>query len=100
MNKRNKMNKIIRVLGRKGNTTIPFAIRMNTGFKPQDVISFEVKDRDTLIIHKEKICDRCNGNRTKPKEASLLDVINSLTDSEQKAVFRYLAKRLSDKEDF
>ena len=82
------MNKIIRVLGRKGNTTIPFAIRMKTGFKPQDVISFEVKDRDTLIIHKEKICDRCNGNRTK------------LTDSEQKAVFRYLAKRLSDKEDF
>ena len=55
------MNKIIRVLGRKGNTTIPFAIRMKTGFKPQDVISFEVKDRDTLIIHKEKICDRCNG---------------------------------------
>ena len=96
----NKINKIIRVLGRKGNTTIPFAIRMKTGFKPQDVISFEVKDRDTLIIHKEKICDRCNGNRTKPKEASLLDVINSLTDSEQKAVFRYLAKRLSDKEDF
>ena len=51
---------------------------MKTGFKPQDVISFEVKNRDTLIIHKEKICDRCNGNRTKPKEASLLDVINSL----------------------
>ena len=60
-----KMNKIIRVLGRKGNTTIPFAIRMKTGFKPQDVISFEVKNRDTLIIHKEKICDRCNGTNMK-----------------------------------
>lgn len=28
------MNKIIRVLGRKGNTTIPFDIRMKSGFKP------------------------------------------------------------------
>ena len=42
------MNKIIRVLGRKGNTTIPFAIRMKAGFNPQDVISFEVKDRDII----------------------------------------------------
>ena len=43
------MNKIIRVLGRKGNTTIPFDIRMKSGFKPKDVISYEVKDRDTWI---------------------------------------------------
>ncbi len=59
------MNKIIRVLGRKGNTTIPFAIRMKTGFKPQDVISFEVKDRDKIkwqvssilrILKNEKFC--------------------------------------------
>lgn len=51
------MNKIIRVLGRKGNTTIPFAIRMKTGFKPQDVISF---DEGFLVdgFTDEKLIDR------------------------------------------
>ena len=34
------MNKIFRVLGRKGNTTVPFAIRIKSRFKPGDVISY------------------------------------------------------------
>lgn len=94
------MNKIFRVLGRKGNTTVPFAIRIKSRFKPGDVISYEIKDADTLILHREKVCDHCTDVREKPKEASLLDVINSLSASEQKAVLRYLANRISSGEDF
>ena len=89
------MNKIFRVLGRKGNTTVPFAIRIKSLFKPWDVISYEIKDADTLILHREKVCDYCTEVREKPKEESLLDVINSLSASEQKAVLRYLANRIS-----
>lgn len=94
------MNKIFRVLGRKGNTTVPFAIRIKSRFKPGDVISYEFKDADTLILHREKVCDHCTDVCEKPKEASLLDVINSLSASEQKAVLRYLANRISSGEDF
>ena len=54
----------------------------------------------TLILHREKVCDHCTEVREKPKEASLLDVINSLSASEQKAVLRYLANRISSGEDF
>ena len=92
------MNKIFRVLGRKGNTTVPFAIRIKSRFKPGDVISYEIKDADTLILHREKVCDHCTDVCEKPKEASLLDV--SLSASEQKAVLRYLANRISSGEDF
>ena len=59
-----------------------------------------IKDADTLILHREKVCDHCTDVREKPKEASLLDVINSLSASEQKAVLRYLANRISSGEDF
>lgn len=94
------MNKIYRILGHKGNTTIPFAIRLKTHFTPNGVISYEIKDSDTLILRREKVCDHCAAPNGSYQEASLLDVINSLTDTEQKAVFRYLAKKISDQEDF
>lgn len=46
------MNKIFRVLGRKGNTTVPFAIRIKSRFKPGDVISYEIKQVYWLNIKK------------------------------------------------
>ena len=93
-------SKVYKIIGNKGNTTIPLSIRLKTHFQPNEVVSFEVKDADTLVIHHESLCRECDGGKELQKEASLLDVINSLTDTEQKAVFRYLAKKISDQEDF
>ena len=92
------MNKIYRILGKKGRITIPFEIRMRQRFASNDVVSFEEKDDHTVIIRREKICDHCKIDAVE-KEASLLDVINSLKPSEQKAVFKYLAHKLADSED-
>lgn len=50
-------------------------------------------------FYDKKVCGQCGG-KVKPKEATLLDVINSLSESEQKAVFNYLSKRISTEEDF
>ena len=50
-------------------------------------------------LYDKKVCVQCGG-KVNPKEATLLDVINSLSESEQKAVFNYLAKRISTEEDF
>ena len=63
---------------------------------------FQKSDQYTLepaVIKREKICDNCKVSAEVEKEASLLDIINSLQLSEQKAVFKYLARKLADSEE-
>lgn len=55
------MNKLLRVLGKRGRITIPFEIRQRVGFVYNDVLSFaEAKDGRTVIVRREKICDDCH----------------------------------------
>jgi bifunctional DNA-binding transcriptional regulator/antitoxin component of YhaV-PrlF toxin-antitoxin module len=55
-----KMGTIIRILGRKGRTTIPLAIRQTIGFSYNDILSFEEgKDGNSVIIRRERLCDNC-----------------------------------------
>ena len=93
------MSKIYKILGKRGRITIPFEIRLRKGFAYNDVVSFEEKDDNTVVIKREKICDNCKVLAAVEKEASLLDIINSLQLSEQKAVFKYLARKLADSEE-
>ena len=59
-------------------------------------VSYEMKDENTVILRKEKICDGCK--HPDENEGSILDVVNSLTETEQKALHRYLSIKLSAKE--
>lgn len=52
------MAKIYRILGKRGNTTIPYALRVFLGFRPNDLLSFRAES-DEVIIRREKICDDC-----------------------------------------
>ena len=88
------MSKIYRVLGKKGRVTVPFEIRLRQKFSCNDILSFEEQEDGSVLIRREKLCDHCMTAVTE-KESSLLDVINSLNTTEQKAAFRYLAKKLS-----
>ena len=90
------MNKIFKLIGKRGRTTVPFEIRMKMRLGYNSLVSYELKDEDTLILHKEKICDACKEPTI--KEATILDVVNSLSDTEQKALYRYLSIRLSKAE--
>lgn len=54
------MLKIYRVLGKKGRITIPFVIRQRIGFRYNDVLSFTQQDDGSVVVRKEKICDKCN----------------------------------------
>jgi bifunctional DNA-binding transcriptional regulator/antitoxin component of YhaV-PrlF toxin-antitoxin module len=92
------MSKILRILGREGRTTIPFELRMKMRIAQNDIISFEAKDNDTIIIKREKLCTNCCDGKQVVKETSLLDVINSLNLAEQREVLRYLAKKLTEPE--
>lgn len=90
------MNKIFKLIGKRGRTTVPFEIRMKMRLGYNSLVSYELKDEDTLILRKEKICDECKEPTI--KEATILDVVNSLSDTEQKALYRYLSIRLSKAE--
>lgn len=82
------MEKVYRLIGKRGRTTVPFEIRMKMRLGYNSLISYEMQDDDTVILHREKVCDGCKEPQI--KEATILDVVNSLSDNEQKALHRYL----------
>lgn len=90
------MEKIYKLIGKKGRTTVPFEIRMKMELGYNSLVSYEMKDDNTVILHKEKVCDGCKASDV--KEGSIIDVVNSLTDTEQKALHRYLSIKLSNTE--
>lgn len=54
------MNRLFRILGKRGRITIPYEIRQRVGFAYNDVLSFtEAKDGRAVIVRREKICDDC-----------------------------------------
>ena len=89
------MDKIYRTLGKRGRTTIPYAIRVRLGLSHNDLISFE-EDGDTVIVRREKVCDECDDfydDADIPEEDSndsLLDFVDDLSDKERMTLFLYL----------
>ena len=53
------MRKIVRVLGKRGRITIPYEIRIRNNIGYNDILSFEEKDANTIILKKEKLCGGC-----------------------------------------
>ena len=89
------MNKIYKILGKRGRITIPFEIRMALGFAYNDVVSFEVNDRDVLI-RREKVCDGCNAviiAEPVNRAAALQEVFDSLTSEELRTALIHLSVR-------
>ncbi len=88
------MNKIYRTLGKRGRTTIPYAIRVRLGLRHNDLISFE-EDGDTVIVRREKVCDECNDFLDDIDEMGednnvLFDFVDDLSDKERMTLFFYL----------
>ena len=88
------MNKIYKILGKRGRITIPCEIRMKLGFRYNDVLSFEEQDENTVIIHREKVCVHCGTKpetKKKPKDLeALLDFLDDLSDDNKKVAFFHL----------
>lgn len=88
------MNKIYRTLGKRGRTTIPYAIRVKLGLRHNDLISFE-EDGDTVIVRREKVCDECDDflddiDEIGEDSDALLDFVDDLSDKERMTLFFYL----------
>jgi AbrB family looped-hinge helix DNA binding protein len=86
------MMRLYRVLGKHGRITIPFEIRKRIGFGYNDILSFTVRDEDTVIIRKEKVCDDCEEFEVICQEDfSIEDFLDSLSEEEQKEALVHLS---------
>ena len=88
------MDKIYRTLGKRGRTTIPYAIRVRLGLRHNDLLSFE-EDGDTVIVRREKVCDECDDflddiDEIGEDNDALLDFVDDLSDKERMTLFFYL----------
>ena len=46
--------KMFRIIGREGRITIPWAIRQKAGFRPDDVVSFQLMEDDSVLVLRER----------------------------------------------
>lgn len=91
-----QIRKVYRVLGKKGRTTIPYAIRKKLGITYNDLLSFEEgEDGKTVIIKKEKVCNGCKDKQPK-EEVTLFEFLNSLTPKQQKAALVHLSVKCTE----
>lgn len=76
--------KILKVLGKRGRITIPYEIRVQTGIGYNDILSFEAKDKDTIILKKEKLCGGCVPEcLDEAEDISIEKFLDSLTPEQQ-----------------
>ena len=97
------MNKIYRTLGKRGRTTIPYAIRVRLGLRHNDLLSFE-EDGDAVIVRREKVCNNCFADDIDFSEEdssdALFDFVDDLSDKERMTLFFYLLNNKVNKGGF
>ena len=92
---------LYRILGKRGRITIPYEMRQRVGFSYNDVLSFtESDDGRTVIVKREKICNSCKGDLPgeDENEITLLDFLDGLNDSEQRAALIHLSVKWAEKQ--
>lgn len=83
--------KIVRVLGKRGRITIPYEIRVRNKIGYNDILSFEEKDANTIIVRKEKLCGGCTPQCfDEASDISIEDFIYSLSPEQQRKATIYL----------
>ena len=92
------MEKIYRVLGKRGRVTIPYEIRQKVGFSQNDVLSLERSEHvKTVIVRRERICDCAKSEPGSTKnEVTLYDFLNSLTPKQQRAALIHLSVKWAE----
>ncbi len=98
------MEKTLKILGKRGRITIPFEIRQRLGFRQNDILSFMDNGYDTVTVKREALCTHCADDLfdeplDKPDdEDTLLDFLDSLSLSEQRAALIHLSVKWAEAE--
>ena len=95
------MTKPIKILGKRGRVTIPYEIRQALGFTDNDILSFTAQPDGTLLVRREKLCDDSE-EKQEPAEKrtsdSVMELLDSLPDSQQREILIQLSVRWAEKE--
>ena len=93
------MNKIYRVLGKRGRITIPYEIRQRVGMGYNDVLSFTESNDNTVIVKQEKICDNCKACHSDESDPITLEsFLDELTPQEQRAALIHLSVKWAEQQ--
>lgn len=68
------MMRMLRILGKRGRITIPYEIRQKLGFRPNDVLSFQIMDDRTVLVRRERLCNATRGGRQMKENLRILMV--------------------------
>lgn len=82
---------ILRILGKKGRTTIPFLFRRILGMSHNTILSYTL-DGDRIIVKGEKICDNCIAGKAETVE--LIEYISALSAEEKYHALALLSKTI------
>ena len=94
-----RMNKPVKILGKRGRVTIPFEIRQALGYTDNDILSFTAQPDGTLVVRREKLCDDCNEEPAEERTSeSLMKLLDALPDSQQREILIKLSIRWAEKE--
>ena len=68
------MMRTLRILGKRGRITIPYEIRQKLGFRPNDVLSFQIVDDRTVLVRRERLCNATRGGQRMKENLRILMV--------------------------
>ena len=68
------MMRMLRILGKRGRITIPYEIRQRLGFRPNDVLSFQIMDDRTVLVRRERLCNATRGGQRMKENLRILMV--------------------------
>ena len=68
------MMRTLRILGKRGRITIPYEIRQKLGFRPNDVLSFQIMDDRTVHVRRERLCNSTRGGKQMKEDLRILMV--------------------------
>ena len=83
--------KVFRIIGNEGRITIPYSIRQAVGFLPDDVVSFQLMDSDSVLVRREALRDREKTASVPKPDATLMDYLESLSPKEQHTALVHLS---------
>lgn len=75
--------KIYRIIGNEGRITIPYAIRQAVGFLPDDVVSFQLMDADSVLVRREALREKEKTASVSKPDTTLIEYLESLSPKEQ-----------------
>ena len=83
--------KIFRIIGRESRITIPWAIRQKAGFRPDDVVSFQLMEDDSVLVRREALRGKEKIPPGSGRDAAITAFLDSLDEKQRYSALVHLS---------